>query len=129
MNSIKKEINEEFYNFTPKRKSILWYYDSEGNARILSIRSSDEKALKDWFDGILNRRSVTNELEGEVIKLNKTGTAIWELCNGVNTIQDIIKILSKSYKISEKELKEDLISFLEMCKNVNLIDLEWRCIE
>jgi hypothetical protein len=126
---------DEFYSLTPKRRSILWDYDEDGNARIINIKIAVEAELKRWFEGVLaSDAKVRGEGDlvkegGELIRLNEIGTTIWELCDGVTTTKRMLEILSETYEAPENELKEDLKSFLNNCKAMNVVDVEWRCME
>lgn len=45
-------------------------------------------------------------------KLNRTAAEIWEMCDGSKEISDILKILEKTYNLSENEKIEVLETIL-----------------
>ena len=55
--------------------------------------------------------------------LNETGTRIWELIDGKNSIKDIVVKIVKEYEIEEKEAEKEVVSFVENLKNRNLIKI------
>jgi hypothetical protein len=60
----------------------------------------------------------TESLDGEVVLLNpvsnvilhinQTGALIWQLCNGVRSVGEIIIILSEAYPEARKEIAVDV---------------------
>jgi len=44
--------------------------------------------------------------------LNKIGTFILGLCNGKNTLEDIITKIKKTFKAEEEDVEKDVIEFL-----------------
>jgi coenzyme PQQ biosynthesis protein PqqD len=44
--------------------------------------------------------------------LNKIGTFIWELCNGKNTLENIITKIKKTFKAENEDIEKDVIEFL-----------------
>lgn len=60
----------------------------------------------------------TQTLDGEVVLLhpmhntiihiNQTGALIWQLCNGVRSVDEIIVILSEAYPEARKEIAADV---------------------
>jgi hypothetical protein len=55
--------------------------------------------------------------------LNETGTRIWELIDGKNTVKDIVKKILEEYDIDEKEAEKEVISFIEKLNEKNLIKI------
>jgi hypothetical protein len=55
-----------------------------------------------------------NPENGELKCLNPMGIMIWDLCDGVNAIENIeSKIVEQYPQISHKEIQNDLLSFLK----------------
>lgn len=124
----------EFSKFTPKRKSIVWVYDSDGNIEISGYDRSIENGLKEWYGGRISHGGFMKLPDGTGkgginAKLNETGSLIWELCDGTHTVEEIIEKLAQEYDITKREAEQDVISFLTKSHRFNLIDLYWRCIE
>lgn len=55
--------------------------------------------------------------------LNETGTKIWELIDGKNSIKDIIVKIVEEYDIDEKEAEKEVMSFIKKLKNKNLVKI------
>lgn len=54
---------------------------------------------------------------GYYYSTNRIGSAVWEHCNGINTIEQIIESISKECGISPEVAKEDILGFVrEMIK-------------
>lgn len=68
--------------------------------------------------------AVLNPLGGFVIWMNATASKVWRLCNGDNTVGQIIDILQK-YFPDEKEntLRSDAIALLVTLENLGLIEM------
>ncbi|MCD6080429.1 MAG: PqqD family protein [Candidatus Omnitrophica bacterium] len=55
--------------------------------------------------------------------LNETGTRIWELIDGKNSIKDIVVMIVKEYEIDEEEGKKEVINFIKKLERKNLVKL------
>ena len=53
--------------------------------------------------------------------LNPTGTRIWALIDGKNTVGDIIKKICDEYEIEYKEAEKEVVSFMRKLKDKKLI--------
>lgn len=115
-------------SFTPKRKSILWNYDKNGHAYIIALRSEKNQDLKEFFAGESMCNVDVKEEDGLGISLNKSGSMIWEKCDGITTVGEIVEDISKEYKIDEKMVLEDVAEFIEKADKLNIIDVNWRSI-
>lgn len=62
----------------------------------------------------------TPALENETL-LNSVCTNILNLCNGINTIQEIVEILVESYNMSHEKILKDLLKTLEQFTYFQLI--------
>jgi hypothetical protein len=59
-----------------------------------------------------------NPDNSDVIVINSTGCFIWDLCNGKNSLKDIVAQMVKHFNTTPEKAAEDLSAFL--------IDLEKR---
>ena len=59
----------------------------------------------------------------ETIYLNNTGSIIWELCDGVRTIQEIIDLLKESYPDHSTNLESDVTELLDEFVNYKCITM------
>lgn len=48
------------------------------------------------------------------VQLDEVGTFVWRLCDGENTVEAIIKALSKQYKMNRAEVEASVASYLQM---------------
>ena len=55
------------------------------------------------------------------IVLDNIGSYVWELCNGKNSVNDIISGLMEKYKLRRIEAEKSLILFLQMLSRKTLI--------
>jgi hypothetical protein len=115
-------------SLTPKRKSILWNYKIDGNARVSAILTEKLTKAKEFTDDETLGLNIM-ENGGICIDMNSTGTKIWEQCNGVNTIGEILNNLSKEFNIKTDDLINDLEQFFKYCDSVDIIDVNWRSLE
>jgi hypothetical protein len=53
------------------------------------------------------------DTDDELYTLNETGQAIWDLLDGKNSIQDIIKKLTTEYDASDEEVKQDILGLVK----------------
>ena len=68
------------------------------------------------FDSV-RQQKVLLYPEGAVL-LNETGAAILELCNGANTVDDIVGILAERY---QADVRPDVTEYLELMAERELI--------
>lgn len=59
----------------------------------------------------------------ELISLNEVAQAIWELLDGLNTLQQIINNLGETFDVDAKALERDVIDFVEDLLRQELIRL------
>jgi len=55
--------------------------------------------------------------------LNETGTRIWKLIDGKNSIKDIVVRIVKEYEIDEKEAEKEVMDFVKKLQRKNLVKL------
>ena len=51
--------------------------------------------------------------KGVVTVLNETGSGIWHLLDGENTVEDIINAISSEFNVSREEAEKDTLCFIE----------------
>jgi len=51
--------------------------------------------------------------KGVVTVLNETGSGIWQLLDGRNTVEDIINVISSEFSVSREEARKDTLCFIE----------------
>jgi len=55
--------------------------------------------------------------------LNETGTRIWELIDGKNSIKDIVIKIVKEYEIEGAEAEKEVMDFVKKLERKNLVKL------
>jgi len=58
------------------------------------------------------------------IALNETATFIYKLCNSYNTVNEIIGMIFKNYKVNKQKAQEDVINCIKELLNSNSIKLK-----
>lgn len=76
--------------------------------RLVTRQSSSTIAAE--IDGELSLYEPTSE---RVAILNSTATDIWWLCDGVNTVTDIVVLLSKAYSVEEGRIRPEVVGAVE----------------
>ena len=56
-----------------------------------------------------------------VIVLDDVGSYVWRLCDGKNSISQIVKHLSKQYRMTRKEAETSLFTFMRQLGKRNII--------
>jgi len=51
--------------------------------------------------------------DGYYYALNEVGSRIWQLCDGVRTVSEVIATLSQEYAVSAETLERDSLELLE----------------
>ncbi len=71
---------------------------------------------------ILNDEAVlVFPVKGQVKVINEVGTRIWSSIDGVRTVGDIITIIQTEYAVNEKEVFEDICTFLNKLADRGMI--------
>jgi len=113
---------------TPKRKSILWNYQENGNVEVIAIKSKEQKQINEFYNDEISCLD-SSQAEDVSVNFNNTATRIWEQCDGINTIDDIFNSLSKEFDVKTNDLINDLDEFLRYCACVDIIDVNWKSLE
>jgi len=58
---------------------------------------------------------------GRLFELNETGRAIWSLCDGSRTVEEIAKAMEAEYGIEPAKAADDTSAFIAKMKELNLI--------
>jgi hypothetical protein len=62
------------------------------------------------------------DLEDELFSFNETGKAIWGELNGKNSVVQIIQILEKEFEGTPKQIKNDVLGFLNELLKHKMLD-------
>lgn len=135
-------MNNEIMELTPKRKSILWRYKSDEDDSIFVYGISKGRALALSGEFAVSKEEVLKNKEevkqlganadindgGISVLLEDVSARIWELCDGSNTLKDIIDSITKEYDVDCETATKDCIEFLTECDQKNVIDINWRSL-
>jgi hypothetical protein len=89
-------------NKIPVKKSDLAWRIIDGEAVIIALDQQTEDTEKINF-------------------LNETGTRIWELMDGRNSVSEIIEHICLEYEIEREEAEKEVMSFIKELKRKGLI--------
>ena|SRR3990170_8329670 len=77
-------------NTKPKRKTLFIWRQMDGEAVLF------------------------NPATNETYLLNQTGAAIWELCDGVHSIEDITDAIAEKFEAGKAEILKDTVEFVKV---------------
>lgn len=120
-------MEENFLELTPKRRSILWKYKDDGTAFVIAVKNEKLEQLQGIFKNERPKTDVKTD-DGYGIAFNETGTKIWEQCDGVTTVREIIDVLYKTYGGDIEEITKDLDEFMDYCEKMDILERKWRSI-
>jgi hypothetical protein len=63
-------------------------------------------------------------VSGDYHVLNRTGFAIWELCDGTHSIDELAEIIADVYSIDYDRAVDDVTSLIERLRGADLIELD-----
>jgi hypothetical protein len=94
---------DEFLQFRPKRINVEWNLNSEGLVA-LKVPKFKSNFGKSFCRVIKKDQYITANMD-------KIGSIIWQHCDGVKTVEDILKIVKK-----KKILTSDCFYFFNKCR-------------
>jgi hypothetical protein len=86
---------------------------------------SENVIAREIEDEILIIPIVGGMVEGDdaIYTLNSTAQAIWNLLDGKNTLEEVVKILSESIPSEEDVIEKDVFGFVEEMINLSILKL------
>ena len=87
-----------------RNPSLKWRINEEGTIEVIVPRR------KDMFGRVMGFLFFVPE--SRPITLDEVGTAVWELCDGEHTVEEIVRALSKDYKLQRREVEVSLTEYL-----------------
>ncbi|MEC8645894.1 MAG: PqqD family protein [Candidatus Latescibacterota bacterium] len=88
-----------------RNDSLDWEKNDEGEVQISVVRQDTWKVrLLSKLFYIPKKRKIT---------LDEVGTEVWQMCNGRNTVGDMIEQLSETYQLNRKEAEVSLLQYLK----------------
>jgi hypothetical protein len=112
---------------TPKRKSIIWNYIEDEKVLVVVLKSQIESKLTKFFKGESFNCEV-NEEDAIGVIINPVAVLIWENCDGLTTISEIIDIILNEYDVERSKVEKDVNEFLISASTIGMLDIKWRCI-
>ena len=64
-----------------------------------------------------------NPTNNKTLYINKSASIIWQLCDGRQTVQDIISMIQDAYPGNENELKDDIVTTLKTLVENNAVSI------
>jgi hypothetical protein len=119
-------------------KKIAYILENEGLIDSYMIPASQVERLEISFDAYVNKCPLRKNKEywNDGIKqvsafhpdsflpffMNESGSRLCRLCNGKQNIGSILKKLTQQYRVSQETLFEDVLKFLFLLEELDLIE-------
>jgi len=104
---------EEMLRFQPKRGDFQWETDKEGLIQIKVPKFKSNFGVS--FCKLIKKEDVF------IANMDKLGSIIWQHCDGINSLKDILKILNKEFP-KEKNIDQRLFLFIQQMIGLNYIE-------
>lgn len=102
------------FRLRPVRNSAIeWETTGEGEALLKVPMRKDRfgKFLAGWF----------RMPEARAVQLDEVGSFVWELCDGSQTVDGIVKQTCRHYKMNRREVEISVTTYLQMLAERNFI--------
>lgn len=110
----------EFLKIKPVRNPALkWENDEKGEADVL-VPMGQSSARKGVSGKVLSKILPPPPKEKK-IHLDKVGSVVWELCDGNNTVREIVDALYEKYKMMPREAEISLDTYLKQLSKRGLV--------
>lgn len=105
---------EEFLEYTPNRVDLEWKVNSEGlvEIKIPKFKSNFGKS----FCRVIKKENYF------IANMDKLGSIVWQNCNGINTVKDILEIIRTKFP-DEKNVDQRLFLFVQQLHSLKYLDL------
>lgn len=100
----------------PGRNSLLTWEQRESGETLLTVPQNDQvnrltKAMAKWLRVPTERK----------VELDEVGGYVWELCDGSRTVESIVQMTGKQFKMNRREAEVSVTMFLQMLHERNFI--------
>jgi len=104
---------DEFLKFRPKRIDVEWYLNSEGlvDIKVPKFKSNFGKS----FCRVIKKE------QHIIVNMDKIGSIVWQHCDGLKTVEDILKIVIKKLP-KEENIDQRLFLFLQQLQSLHYLD-------
>ncbi len=99
----------------PLRNTLITWDDNEEELQ-LRVPMKQSKPSRLW-------RFLFGFPEQKNIHLDLLGSEVWKMCNGKNSVQDIVKSIQERYNLSRKEAEVSTLEYLRKLMSKHLIGL------
>lgn len=106
----------------PVRHPLVKWERAEGEVT-LSIPMRDDRIARAVKSIIKTLRMAKELPECRQLGLDEVGLDVWELCDGVRTIDGIVQSVTGEYKLTRREAEASVTMFLQTLAKKNLIGL------
>jgi Coenzyme PQQ synthesis protein D (PqqD) len=94
-----------------------------------NVRQPSFNSCPKWRDGVMEGRVVDEILleapaDGRSVWLNISGKAIWELCDGSRTLDQIRSELERRFSANGRDLKADVLSLVEQLRRHGFLGIQ-----
>lgn len=104
---------DEILQFRPKRADFKWDTNTEGLVKIIVPKFTSNLGVS--FCKLIRKENTFTA------NMDKVGSIVWKNCDGIKTVKDILKILTKEFP-QEKNIDQRLFLFLQQMKSLNYIE-------
>jgi hypothetical protein len=111
-----KITRHEILAAVPVRNSLVEWETNDQDEVVLKVPRRQDRVGR-----ILHRVFAAPPFKQVV--LDEVGSDVWHLCTGENSVDTIVKTLSKKYKLSRREVELSLANYLRTLAQRGLIGL------
>ena len=89
-----------------RNDAITWEKNDTGEALLQIARRQDRvgRMMALWF----------RVPDAKAVQLDEVGSFVWELCGGEHTVEDIVRITAKQYRMNRREVEVSVTTYLQM---------------
>lgn len=101
----------------------MWRYNSDSEEKeifIYAMNSAEREKVEEFMG---DNTFQVSDIKGDVIKLNTTASVIWEMCDGTNTVEEMVDYFCNEYEVNREAAESDVIMILSEFKD--LVDTDW----
>jgi hypothetical protein len=102
---VPKITREEILAAVPVRNSLVQWETNEQDEVVLKIPQRQDRT------GRMLRRFFAAPAFKQVV-LDELGSDVWHLCTGENSVDAIVKVLARKYKLGRREVELSLANYL-----------------
>ncbi|MFP3903737.1 MAG: PqqD family protein [Armatimonadota bacterium] len=101
-----KLTREQSMNAVPIRNPLLQWAEKDNGEIVVAMDRRD-----DWVGEAMGWLFMVPPKQK--VELDDIGSSVWRACDGENTVNDIIEIIRREYKLSRREVEMSLTKYLQ----------------